>query len=230
MLHSLALPILCQAASEIMHAVTRVPVPGTVAGIGLLLARCLRQRLTGGPLPAADMLRSHLSVFFVPPGVAALMTARRFAHIAPGLAAGLPGSAGLAMVVTGQVVQALLGWSERRRAQRGARRWSVLVTALPTLRALLPLAATLLAFEAGLWAQRRFRGAALANPVLIAPVLIAVLLMWAALTATDVSPPDHRDGVAPISLLLGSATVAPAIPLLRSLARIREGPDPTLST
>ena len=120
--------------------------------------------------------------------------------------------------------------AQARAAWRDTRRWSVLVTARPTLRALLPLAATVLAFEAGLWAQWCFRDAALANPVLIAPVLIAMVSIWAVLTANGVSPSNYRDGVAPINLLLGPATVAPVVPLLRSLARIREGPDSTLST
>ena len=99
------------------------------------------------------------------------------------------------------------------------------MTALPALRALLPLAATLLAFEAGLRAQRRLRGAALANPV-----PIAVVLIWAVLTATGISPPDHLDGVALISFLLGPATVALTVPLPRNPARTREKPLPTLST
>ena len=90
-------------------------------------------------------------------------------------------------------------------ARRGARQWSVLVTALPALRALLPLAATLLAFEAGLRAQRRLRGAALANPV-----PIAVVLIWAVLTATGISPPDNLDGVAR-AMVMKSVTAAVAI-------------------
>ena len=123
MLRSLALLILCQAAGEVLHAVTRVPVPGTLAGMGLLPALfCLRQRLASGerPLPAADTLLSHLSIFFVPPGVVALTNAGRFAPVAPALAAGLLGSTALTMVVPSQIVQALLDWSERSRAQPGA--------------------------------------------------------------------------------------------------------------
>jgi holin-like protein len=123
MLRSLALLILCQAAGEVLHAATRVPVPGTVTGMGLLLALlCLWRRRTGGELslPAADPLLSYLSLFFVPPGVVAVMSAGRFAHAAPAVIAGLLGSSVLTLIVAGRLVQALLVWSERRRRSSAA--------------------------------------------------------------------------------------------------------------
>jgi putative effector of murein hydrolase len=91
------------------------------------------------------------------------------------------------------------------------------------LAALLPLAGTLLAFEVGLLLQRRFGGAPLANPVLIAVMLVACCL-----AATGTPTATYLDGVAPLSLLLGPATVALAIPLFRCLPRIREALLPTL--
>jgi putative effector of murein hydrolase len=97
------------------------------------------------------------------------------------------------------------------------------MTPVPALAALLPLAGTLLAFEVGLLLQRRFRGTPLANPVLIAVVLVACCL---AATATPTT--TYLDGVSPLGLLLGPATVALAIPLFRCLPRIREALLPIL--
>lgn len=95
--------------------------------------------------------------------------------------------------------------------------------ALSALHALVPLAGTLLAFEAGARVQRRLGGNALANPV-----LIAVLLVAAALRVSGVTYAQYAEGVRPLSLLLGPATVALALPLCRSWARIRQALLPVL--
>ncbi len=92
------------------------------------------------------------------------------------------------------------------------------------LQTLVPLAGTLLAFEVGVRVQRRLGGNALANPV-----LIAVLLVAAALKAAGVPFAQYADGVRPLSLLLGPATVALALPLCRSWARIRQAMLPVLA-
>lgn len=81
---------------------------------------------------------------------------------------------------------------------------------------LLPFAGTILAYEAGLWLQRLCRGAAPANPVLIAVALVAALL-----SATGMPAKDYELGVQPLALLLGPATVALAVTIYRSLPRIR---------
>ena len=92
------------------------------------------------------------------------------------------------------------------------------------LHTLVPLAGTLLAFEAGVRVQRRLGGSALANPV-----LIAVLLVAAALKATGIPFAAYAEGVRPLSLLLGPATVALALPLCRNWARIRQALLPVLA-
>ena len=87
--------------------------------------------------------------------------------------------------------------------------------ALAALRTAVPLLGTMLAYEAGLRLQRRCRGNALANPVLLAVALVTVMLNGLG------SPPDeYAAGVQPLALLLGPATVALAVPLHRSLPRI----------
>ena len=82
---------------------------------------------------------------------------------------------------------------------------------------LLPLPATVLAYEAGLRLQRRCKGNALANPVLIAVVSVSVLLSGISMPAAD-----YAAGVQPLALLLGPATVALAVTIYRSLPKIRE--------
>ena len=82
---------------------------------------------------------------------------------------------------------------------------------------LLPLAATVLAYEGGLRLQRLCKGNALANPVLIAVVLVSALL-----SVTGLPTLDYAAGVQPLALLLGPATVALGVTIYRSLPKIRE--------
>ena len=79
------------------------------------------------------------------------------------------------------------------------------------------LGATLLAFEIACWIRDRCGGSPLANPV-----LLAILMLGAALTATGVPYQTYFDGAKPIHLMLGPATVALAAPLYQNLGRIRQ--------
>ena len=85
------------------------------------------------------------------------------------------------------------------------------------------LACTLLAFEAGRWIQRRLGGAAIANPVAIAVALVVTLLCFTGRPAAE-----YTASVQVLPLLLGPATVALAVPLQRSLPRIRQAFGPVL--
>ncbi len=85
------------------------------------------------------------------------------------------------------------------------------------------LVCTLLAFEAGLRIQRKLNGAAMANPV-----LTAVLLVVAMLKATSQSAEDYASSVQALPFLLGPATISLAVPLHRSLPRIRQAFGPVL--
>lgn len=75
---------------------------------------------------------------------------------------------------------------------------------------------TLGAYEAGRWLQRRSGGHALAQPVLVAIVLIGAWLL-----ATGISYEEYLRGGSLVALLLGPATVALALPLHREMARVR---------
>ncbi|MEL6209049.1 MAG: LrgB family protein [Pseudomonadota bacterium] len=81
---------------------------------------------------------------------------------------------------------------------------------------LLHLTLTLAAFQVGSWIYRRMGLNPLANPV-----LIAVLLVVAALAVTDTGYERYFEGAQFVHFLLGPATVALAIPLYRQLARLR---------
>jgi len=78
------------------------------------------------------------------------------------------------------------------------------------------VAVTLLAYEFGRWAQRRCGGWPLANPVLIAIVVIV-----AGLEVCGISYDTYLKGGGLIQFLLGPATVALALPIYANTGRIR---------
>jgi putative effector of murein hydrolase len=81
---------------------------------------------------------------------------------------------------------------------------------------LLWIAATLLAYSLGQAAQRACRGSPLANPV-----LIAILLMGMLLEAAGTPYQTYFAGAQFIQFLLGPATVALAVPLARNIGHVR---------
>lgn len=81
---------------------------------------------------------------------------------------------------------------------------------------LFPLVLTLLAYQAGRALHARSGGHALAQPVLVAVVIVGAVLL-----ALDVDVAAYRDGTALLSFLLGPATVALAVPLHRQAHRLR---------
>lgn len=81
---------------------------------------------------------------------------------------------------------------------------------------LLGLAATLLVYRVAVELSRLARGHVLANPVLIAIAVLAVLLL-----VTDTPYAAYFQGAQYIHFLLGPATVALALPMYANLIRIR---------
>jgi len=82
--------------------------------------------------------------------------------------------------------------------------------------ALFWLPATLAAYSLGLWLHARAGAAPLANPLLIAIVLIGALVL-----ATGTPYADYFAGAQILHFLLGPATVALALPLWRHLDTIK---------
>lgn len=81
---------------------------------------------------------------------------------------------------------------------------------------LLGLTATLIAYQAALWLSARARGHALANPM-----VIAILLLVALLLGTGTSYAVYFQGAQYIQFLLGPATVALAVPMHANRHQIR---------
>ncbi|MXN63798.1 LrgB family protein [Stappia sp. GBMRC 2046] len=83
-------------------------------------------------------------------------------------------------------------------------------------RPLLSLTLTLIAYQAGLWASRKAGMHPLANPV-----LIAVILLVALLAGTGTPYATYFEGAQFVHFLLGPATVALALPLYRQIERVK---------
>ena len=81
---------------------------------------------------------------------------------------------------------------------------------------LLGITLTLAAYQGARWLWRRTRGNSLANPVLVAIVLVAGFLLVARIDYAD-----YLRGGQYIAFLLGPATVALAVPLYLQFTRIR---------
>ena len=93
-----------------------------------------------------------------------------------------------------------------------AQAWAA-ITASP----LFGITLTLVAYQAARSLWRRTRGNSLANPV-----LVAVVIVVAALLLLNISYADYFVGAQYISFLLGPATVALALPLYRQSKNIRQ--------
>ncbi|HTW15921.1 MAG TPA: LrgB family protein [Nocardioides sp.] len=78
------------------------------------------------------------------------------------------------------------------------------------------LVLTLLAYQAGRAVHARTGGHAVAQPV-----LVAVVLVGATLLILDVDVADYLDGTELLTFWLGPATVALAVPLYRQASRLR---------
>lgn len=81
---------------------------------------------------------------------------------------------------------------------------------------LLGLTLTLIAYQAGLWVFNKAGMSPLANPVLLAVVLL-VALLW----VTGTPYQTYFDGAQFVHFLLGPATVALAVPLYNNLRQVR---------
>lgn len=81
---------------------------------------------------------------------------------------------------------------------------------------LLGLTLTLLAYQGGVWLQKRAGG----NP-LVNPVLVAVIVLVSLLTITGTDYRTYFDGAQFVHFLLGPATVALAVPLYRQWAVLK---------
>lgn len=115
MVRGMAILLLLQFAGEAISRGVGLPIPGNVIGMGLLLAA-----LAAGLVrvewirEAADLLLSHLALFFIPAGVGVMvyldLLQREWLPIVASL------------VLSTFVVMAVTGWVEGRLERRGASR------------------------------------------------------------------------------------------------------------
>ena len=110
MIRGLTVLLLCQFAGELVAAVTRVPVPGAVLGLVLLLGwlQWRRPAPEAGTVRAAEALLKHLQLLFVPAGVGvvAYLTVLR-EHALP-VSVSLVGSWLAGLLVVGWIVQLMV--------------------------------------------------------------------------------------------------------------------------
>ena len=119
MIWSFCVLLACQALGDVLHAITGLPIPGTVFGIALLLlSLCVWRRVAPVSLPAADALLPYFGLFFVPPGVSALLRLSQFTHALLPIAAAIVVSSVAALAVTGRIAQSLLSQGSKSPAKR----------------------------------------------------------------------------------------------------------------
>ena len=103
-----ALLLACQLAGELLARSLRLPLPGPVLGIALVLA-LLALRWGRAPIAAAsDVLLGHLSLLFVPVGVGVVTHLDALAAHGLALSAVLLLSTWIGLAVTALVLRVLL--------------------------------------------------------------------------------------------------------------------------
>jgi holin-like protein len=113
MLEALATLLVFQTIGEVLSWALRLPVPGPVLGMALLLAALVvRPGWLATLRPTSLELLRHLSLLFVPAGVGVMLHAARIGAEWLPIVVALVVSTALAIVVTAVVV----AWSARRFA------------------------------------------------------------------------------------------------------------------
>lgn len=114
MLRTLATLLVFQCIGEGLVFVSRLPVPGPVVGMALLLAwLALRPAELEALKPAALELLRHLSLLFVPAGVGVMLHLDRIGREAVAITVALAASTALAIVATALAVRAAERWLRR---------------------------------------------------------------------------------------------------------------------
>jgi holin-like protein len=107
MLQAIGILLVFQLIGEVISQVLRLPVPGPVVGMALLLiAMALAPGLARQLRDTAGALLQHLSLLFVPAGVGVMLHARRLADDGVAIAAALVLGTLITLVVTAVVTKA----------------------------------------------------------------------------------------------------------------------------
>ena len=119
-LRGLALLLLFQAAGEVLVLVLKLPFPGPVVGLLLLLAGLRWSALREPVQAAAELLLAHLSLLFVPVGVGVVTHLDLAARHGAQLVAVIVLSTWIGMAVTALLLRALLSRATRPREEGDA--------------------------------------------------------------------------------------------------------------
>lgn len=122
MLENLTVIMLFEVAGDFLQSFLRLPIPGPVVGMALLLVALIgKGRLTGGlDLAAAGLLR-YLPMMFVPAGVGVMAHFDLIRAEWRSIALALLGSSVLAVVVTALTMQGVERVSRAARERSSAR-------------------------------------------------------------------------------------------------------------
>ncbi len=112
-LRGLALLLVLQSAGDGLAHALRLPVPGPVLGMVLLIAALRVERLRTPVRAIAELLLSHLSLLFVPVGVGVITHLDLLSSNGGPLLAAIVLSTWVGMAVTALVLRRLLGEDER---------------------------------------------------------------------------------------------------------------------
>ena len=111
MINALAALLAFQLVGEALAHLLRLPVPGPVLGMALLLAFLIFSEASAQRLrPTAIEMLHHLSLLFVPAGVGILLHATRLAQEWLPILVALVCSTALAIVVTALVIEHSRRW------------------------------------------------------------------------------------------------------------------------
>ncbi len=114
MLRGWAVLLVFQLLGEVASRLLRLPIPGPVVGMVLLLAAlALRMPADEGLRAVSSGLLSHLSLLFVPAGVGIMLHAPRLSTEWPAIVA--------ALIVSTTATIAVTGWTADRLSRRRGR-------------------------------------------------------------------------------------------------------------
>lgn len=116
-LRGLACLLLLQAAGEAIVHAARLPVPGPVVGMGLLLLALGWAPLREAVGAAAELLLAHLSLLFVPVGVGVITHLDLVTRHGLALMAVIVLSTWIGMAVTALVLRKMLGSAAAQEAR-----------------------------------------------------------------------------------------------------------------
>ncbi len=112
-LRGLALLLVLQAAGEGITHGLRLPVPGPVVGMVLLMLALRIERARAAVQAIAELLLAHLSLLFVPVGVGVITHLDLLERSGARLMVAIVVSTWIGMAATGLVLKRLLGHDER---------------------------------------------------------------------------------------------------------------------